>query len=134
MVEMNRSKDARGLWKAISRKSQRAMNDGEGAKNIEQLKALPDDKLAEVVAEWGLSVPELRRMTNEEIMIASFNAVVRDEKSREEALSSQWKDATVSGDTAEATTVKPDGKEEKTALVKEDGTWKVDLEETQKLK
>ncbi len=134
MVETIRSKDARGLWKCISRKSQKALTEGDGAKNIEQLKALPDDKLTEVVAEWMVSVPDLRKMTNEEIMIASFNAVVRDEKSREEALGSKWKGATVNGDTAVATTVKADGKEEKTALVKEDGTWKVDLEETEKLK
>jgi hypothetical protein len=134
MVETIRAKDNRGLWKAICRKSQKGLTEGEGAKNIEQLKAMPDDQLTQVVAEWNVSVPDLRKMTNEEIVIASFYGVVHDEKSREEALGSKWKSATINGDSAVAITVKPDGKEEKTALVKEDGTWKLDVEETEKLK
>lgn len=134
MVSVIRSRDSRGLWACISRKSQKAMTEGDAAKQIEQLKGLPDEQLEPVLKEWGITARELRRMTNEEIVIASLAAVINDEKMREEALGSTWKGATVNGDTAVATTVKPDGKEEKTALVKEDGTWKVDMEETQKLK
>lgn len=134
MIDVIRAKDNRGLWKCISRKSQKALTEGDGAKNIETLKAMPDDQLTQVVAEWMVSVPDLRKMSNEEIMIASLNGVLRDEKTRDEALGSKWKEVKIDGDKAIATTIKPDGKEEKSVLVKEDGTWKMDTEETDKLK
>ncbi|MCE9581825.1 MAG: hypothetical protein K8T20_04830 [Planctomycetes bacterium] len=134
MVEVIRAKDNRALWKCISRKSQKALTEGDGAKNIETLKAMPDDQLTQVIAEWMVSVPDLRKLSNEEIIIASLNGVLRDDKAREEALGSKWKEVKIEGDKAVATTIKPDGKEEKSVLVKEDGTWKMDTEETDKLK
>lgn len=134
MIEVIRARDEKAFWNCLCRKTRLSATEGEGAKNLDQLRQLPDEKLEEAVKQWGLTARQVRRMSNEEIVIASLGAIMRDEKSREDALGSKWKGATVTGDTAVATTVKPDGSEEKLALVREDGTWKVDMEETVRLK
>lgn len=135
MQDLLLAKDGKGLWNCICEKSRKQMTEGEEAKKqMEALKGMPDDQLAPVIKDWGVTAAELKKMTNEEIMILQMNRLAKDEDEQKKARETKWKEAKIDGDKAVATTIKPDGKEEKVALVKEGGTWKVDIEETEKVK
>ncbi|MEK7469769.1 MAG: hypothetical protein AAB074_20565 [Planctomycetota bacterium] len=129
------AKDGKGLWNFICEKSRKKMTESDEAKKgMDQLKAMPDEQLAEVVKTWGVTPAELKKMSNEEIMILNMNNMTKEEEEQKKARETKWKEVKIDGDKAVATTIEPDGKEEIVALVKEGGTWKIDIEETEKIK
>lgn len=83
MVAAMRDRNPRALWNCLCAKSRHDLTEGKGAEDIAQLKALPDDRLAEAIKDWGVTPEQLRKLSNEEVMIASFTAMMKDEKERE---------------------------------------------------
>ncbi|KAF0245212.1 MAG: hypothetical protein FD180_1759 [Planctomycetota bacterium] len=129
------AKDGKGLWNCICEKSRKKMTESDEArKQMDQLKGMPDEQLGVIVKDMGVTPAEFKKLSNEEIMLLQMNQVVKEESEQKKARETKWKEAKIDGDKAIATTIEADGKEEKAALVKEGGTWKIDIEETDKLK
>jgi len=132
--------DGKAIWNGLSAASRKKLTtDPEMLKGQEEMKKLTDEQLEGIAKEqYGVTAAQLRKMSPEEMMIALFGNMAKDPKEKEENEKSKWKSADIKGDKAYCTTTKPggDGKDEEdyTVLVKEDGTWKVDIEETQNWK
>ena len=131
--------DGKGLWNSVCAASRKNMTEGDGAKQIESMKSMEDAQLEAITKEnFDMSAAEFRKASVEEIMISSFNKVTKDPKEKEKILKTKWKSCEIKGDKAYCVTLEPgdDGKEKEdyAVLVKEDGTWKVNIEDTEKFK
>jgi hypothetical protein len=124
--------DAKGVWGLLSESSRKSIMEGEKP-NMEAVQKLEGEALASEARERGVTTDALRKASLEDYCIMNFGMRLKDETERKKQEGSKWKEAKINGEKAVAVSILADGTEEKTALVKEGGAWKVDIEESAKL-
>ena len=125
-------KDAERIWSFISEKSQKALLEGDQARQMEGLRELPDEALDPMAKSIGKTPAELKSMPLPELARAVMFAEAM--KNRENIMGSNIKSVEMKGDSAIVVTIKPDGKEDVVVLSKEHNAWKLDGEMTAKMK
>lgn len=135
MQALRKAGDGKGLWNCVCAKSRKDMlEDPDLKKNMDQMRSLPDEQLEGVAKDMGTTAKELKAMSTEDFVVMQFTKAVKDPKEQEKIDKEKWKGAKIDGDKAEVNTVDADGKDDWALLVKEDGTWKVDLKASEELK
>ena len=124
--------DAKALWNSMSKKSH-AKIATEMQKMIDQINKKGDQEWEEAAKELGKPAAELKKMTPEEFgqLFVAMKMTTPEEKEKAKKL--VLDKVEMRGEIAVLFTTKANGKKDLVALVKEDGTWKADLEEEEKL-
>lgn len=118
--------DGKTVWFFFSAKSKETFTKGEGLRRFESVQKLPDAELAEWGERFKIDPARVRSMTVEEFYRHLFSYPADGSREREKIEASQFKSVDVRGDTATMITT-PD---QVWILVKEDGGWKLDVEES----
>ncbi len=125
--------DAKALWNSMSKKTRAKM--GEMFKpQIDQINKKGDSEWEEAAKDLKRSAAELKKMSPEEFAEVVMAKQMTEPSEMEKAKKSSMEKCEMRGEVAVITTNKGDGRKGLGALVKEDGTWKLDIDETQKLK
>ena len=98
---------------------------------VELVRQLPDDRLAGLAARSGLDVARLRALPTGDLLRVLVREALR--RRRADLVAARWKAVDVGSDNATVTLVMPDGVDERVALDREGGTWKIDLPGTRRL-
>jgi hypothetical protein len=115
--------DGEGIWSFLSLASRQALiSDSDGS--MERLRQTPDAALQGMADAAGVSPAALKAAPAGDLapLVMKAEAV----KNRTRILSSAWKSVTVTGDTAVMTVTLPGGADERSVLVREAGTWRLD--------
>jgi hypothetical protein len=126
------------LWATLSAASKKKMGEHMG-RMLEEARKKGGNELDEASKDLGIPVDELKTAPVEKIvdkaMINRLNEMLKDEKEKREITDTKWVSSEIKDGKAYCKTQKPDGqkwKDDYAVLVKEDGTWKVDTELTEK--
>lgn len=121
--------DAKGVWKCLSAATRKALAERAGEELKEVLAS--DEAKAEAAKELGVTEEVLAKMSAEEFMVAKIGVTMKEQKESIE----KTKFEIVKKEDERAIAEVDEGKEhkERLVLVKKDGEWGVDMEETQKL-
>lgn len=121
--------DAKGVWRCLSAATRKVLAE-RAAEELKEVLASDEGK-AEAAKELGVKEEDLAKMSAEEFMIAKVGATMRENKEDIE----KTKFEIVKKEDERAIAEVDEGKEhkEKLVLVKKDGEWGIDMEETQKL-
>lgn len=125
------------MWGWFSKGTHKMIIDQMGAVRP-MLDGAPAEEKEKLAKDMGLSVEEMGKLSDEEfakkMMAAQMKKLAEDEDEKKKMKETKWKSADVKGDRAVCVTVEPDGKEETIVMVKEEGVWRFDIPETEKLK
>jgi hypothetical protein len=131
--------DGKGIWRAFSASSRAKLTE-RLRKNIEEAKKKGGNELDEAAKDLGCTVEDLKSgnldTVLESAMAKQFEQMAKDPAEKKKVEGTKWVSAEVKGDKAYCKTSKPDsdGKmsDDWLVLVKEDGEWRMDMEETEK--
>lgn len=121
--------DGKGMWKCFSPATRKALVD-RAAAELKEVLANAEAK-AEAAKDLGVKEEDFEKMTAEEFIIARLCSSLKESKEDIEKTKFEIKKK----DDERAVVVVDEGKEHKENLVllKKDGEWGIDMEETQKL-
>ena len=124
-------KDANELWGALSSESRHWLATGAAASKIDSLRNRSDEQLRPL-AEQAHTTPDLlRKMSVPELARVVTLAEAR--KECEPVLNGRWASVEEGRESAVAHVECPDGKTAQLVFVREDGTWKLDVQATKQL-
>ncbi|MCC6740738.1 MAG: hypothetical protein IT452_16975 [Planctomycetia bacterium] len=121
--------DAKGVWRCLSAATRKALSE-RAAEELKEILA-SDEAKEEAAKEMGVEVEALAKMTAEEFIVAKIGATMKEQKEEIE----KTKFTILKKEDERAIAEVDEGKDhnEKLVLVKKDGEWGIDMEETQKL-
>lgn len=125
--------DAKAMWNAMSKKTRTQLVE-QFKPMIEQINKKGDEEWEEAAKDLGRTAAELKKMSPEEFTEVVMAKNMASESEMEKAKKSSFDKCEMRGEIAVVFTNKHDGTKGIGALVKEDGTWKLDMDETKKLK
>ncbi|KAF0246367.1 MAG: hypothetical protein FD180_725 [Planctomycetota bacterium] len=125
--------DAKALWNGMSKKTRNDLVEKMGKRTIDEMNKKGDSEWEEAAKDLGKPAAELKKLSAEEFTQMMMGREMTSDREKERAKSSKIDKVETRGDIAVAFSTRADGKKKIVALVKEDGTWKMDMEETKKL-
>ncbi len=125
--------DAKAMWNAMSKKTKTKMTEIFKGQ-IAEINKKGDEEWEEAAKDLGKPAAELKKMSAEEFAELAMAKRMTDPSEIEKAKKVVMDKVEMRGEIAVVFTTKGDGRKDLGALVKEDGTWKIDMEETEKLR
>lgn len=125
--------DADALWNSMSRKTREKFVEM-FRKQIEQINKRGDEEWEEAAKDLGKPAAELKKMSAEEFARLAMGKEMTEEDEREKAKALTMDKSEIKGDVAIVHVTKKGDRKDVMALVKEDGSWKMDVDETEKAK
>lgn len=125
--------DAKAMWNSMSKKTRAALVE-RFKPMMDQINKKGDQEWEEAAKDLGKPAAELKKMSPEEFTEVVMAKQMTDPSEQEKAKKASYEKTEMRGEIAVVFTNKGDGRKGLGALVKEDGTWKIDMDETQKLK
>lgn len=124
--------DVKTLWSLMSKKTREKLSEM-FKKQIEEINKKGDAEWEEAAKELGKPAAELKKMSGEEFAQVVVAKEWTSDEEKEKAKKLVLDKVEMRGELAVLFTTKSNGKKDLVVLVKEDGTWKADMEESQKL-
>jgi len=124
--------DIKVLWNSISKKTRDSFVD-RTKKQLEEMNKKGDSEWEEAAKELGKTAAELKKMSAEDFTMMMMGREMTTPEEKEKAKKLVLDKVEMRGEVAILYTTKHNGKKDMAALVKEDGTWKMDMEESEKL-
>ncbi|MCE9580917.1 MAG: hypothetical protein K8T20_00215 [Planctomycetes bacterium] len=121
--------DGKGMMECFSAASRKKLVE-HAADELKDIQATPD-ATKEAAEALGVKAEDLAKMTAEDYIAVKLSAMTK--KDKETIEKTKFEVAKTDGDKAIATIDEGKKHKEKMVLVKKDGVWGIDLEETQKL-
>lgn len=126
------SGDGKAVWNMLSKASKKKLLE-DAAPQLKRMKEAPAEQKAEIAKMFDTTAAELDGMSAEDFLIKSFTMLAKDPKEKEKLEKTVLVKAEAKDDRATFQLKEPDGKEDWSVAVKEDGAWKMDIPETEKL-
>jgi len=124
--------DGKAMWGFFSNSTRKKLVDGEQGKAMDAMRQGTEEQVAEMAKHLGVTVEELKKLTVEEMYIHLLATELAADKEKIEK--TEFKVEKIEENKALCNTKDGEGKKEKVVLVKEDGTWRMDMEATDELK
>ncbi len=125
--------DAKALWSGMSKKTREELVEKMGKRQIDEINKKGDSEWEEAAKDLGKPAAELKKMTPEEFTQFVMSREMTSDREKEKAKNTKIDKVEMRGEVAVAFSTRQDGRKKMVALVKEDGTWKMDMTETKKL-